>query len=136
MLITEPKGIVYLKFNPFEESKRILTHINIPNLQIPTINLPGLELPGFTRKLKARGFVDFSKLSDIRLKKKSFGIKTPMRTWKFKCATIQERDEWVEAIRQVAKDNLATPGHHTVQLEEDPENNDNTNKQTELELEL
>jgi hypothetical protein len=101
-------------------------NLNPLNLNLNPLNLNlnplDVEFPSIfpVQRLKARGFVDFVKLTDVKTKKKSFALITKMRHWKFECASEEERDEWVAAIRALANLNEQKEiADKTVQLEDD-----------------
>jgi len=77
LLITDPKGLIYFKMNPFD--------------------------PESPPSLKARGFIDFTELAEVKPHSKiseRFVIKTIARKWHFRAQTIKERDEWIKAIER------------------------------------
>jgi len=83
MLLRNPYGIVYFKENPNTAA----------NAQ---------------KAFEARGWVDFVDVTDVVVKRASgFNINTPVKTWRFNCADIPERDMWMDYIHDMIKEQKA-----------------------------
>jgi len=78
LLIKEPKGLIYFKKNIFQE-------------------------PEEQGHRHARGFVDFTELIGVSPHGKSakrFDIVTTPRKWYLKANSLEERDQWMQAIEK------------------------------------
>jgi hypothetical protein len=124
LLLTEPLGVVYFKYNPFDTKLFPMLPDNIPNIDLSKIKFA-------LRPIKARGFIDLGKglksflvffleflVKNIKEKKNKFQLCTQYRNWKFRAANIAERDEWIEAIKKLQIDQLNAPQEGVVNLEE------------------
>jgi len=82
LLLSRPKGLAYFKGNPFTGERKKIEDVN--------------------GRLKVRGFIELATVKEISSKNESgFIIVTALRTWKFRCNTPKERDEWLFALSSV-----------------------------------
>jgi len=116
----DASGLIYFKKNPFTDLAEIEkqeqenqldlnqelrryegiggeSDDDVISLREPKPNQP---------QLKARGFIDFTDVTDVKPSPKSndrFVVMTPWRKWHFRCKNAEERDEWIRAIKGIHK---------------------------------
>ena len=57
-------------------------------------------------------------MKNIKEKKNKFELETQYRNWKFRAVNIPERDEWIQAIKQMQEEELSAPAEGVVRLDE------------------
>eukprot|EP01118_Nematostelium_gracile_P001752 TRINITY_DN1182_c0_g1_i3.p1 TRINITY_DN1182_c0_g1~~TRINITY_DN1182_c0_g1_i3.p1 ORF type:complete len:373 (+),score=95.44 TRINITY_DN1182_c0_g1_i3:732-1850(+) len=100
LLLENPKGLIYFKKNIFEED--ILKKLKLDKIKIDKLNFDITKIS----PIKARGFVDFNEFVAVTTNKKNanrFTIATTPRKWHFKAKTVQERNEWMDAVEKLGK---------------------------------